>query len=74
MSTPADTIDAKGGPAAFAEALGIEPDRVRMMKHRNKLPRSIWPEITEAFPDLTTKKLKEIEAARTLQEEPVRNG
>lgn len=62
--TAADIITAKGGPAAFAEAIGATPGAVRLMKHRNKLPRSVWPEISKAFPDLTLDRLLEVERAR----------
>lgn len=62
FETAADLIDAKGGPAAVAKAIGSDPGAVRMMKHRNKLPRAVWPEIVEAYPDVTLDKLKAIEA------------
>ena len=61
--TASEIIETKGGPAAFAAALGIDAERVRAMKHRNKLPRSVWPEIQTAFPDLTLKVLRASEAA-----------
>lgn len=61
--TAAQIIEEKGGSAAFAKACGVEPSAVRMMKHRNKLPRSAWPEIMTAFPDLTLEVLKATEAA-----------
>ncbi len=32
-----------------------------MMKHRNKLPRPVWPEILTAFPDITLEGLKALE-------------
>lgn len=51
--TASQIIDAKGGSAAFAKAAGLEPTAVRMMKHRNKLPRAAWPEIMTAFADIT---------------------
>lgn len=59
----AQIIESKGGSAAFAKACGLEPSAVRMMKHRNKLPRSAWPEIMTAFPDLTLDVLRASEAA-----------
>lgn len=61
--TPAQLIEDKGGPAAFARAIGRDPTAVRMMKHRQSLPRAIWPEIIEAFPDITLDDLKAIEQA-----------
>jgi hypothetical protein len=62
FQTAADLIDAKGGPAAFAKAIGSDPGAVRMMKHRNKLPRTVWPEIVEAYQDISLSDLKAIEA------------
>lgn len=61
--TAAQIIEDKGGSAAFAKACGLEPSAVRMMKHRNKLPRTVWPEIMTAFPDLTLDVLKASENA-----------
>jgi hypothetical protein len=61
--TAAQIIEEKGGSAAFAKACGLEPSAVRMMKHRNKLPRSVWPEVMTAFPDLTLDVLMVTEAA-----------
>lgn len=57
----ADEIDAHGGPAKFAEAIGQTPGVVRAWKHRGIIPRSAWPEIIEAFPDLTLARLKQLE-------------
>jgi hypothetical protein len=61
FQTAAELIEAKGGPAAFAKAIGSDPGAVRMMKHRNKLPRTVWPEIVEAYEDITLADLKAIE-------------
>ena len=63
MQTPAQIIDAHGGPAAFAAAIGKEPTAVRMMKNRNKLSRTVWPEVMRAFPDLTLDVLLNAEEA-----------
>lgn len=60
---PAQIIDAKGGPAKFAEAIGSTPGAVRMMKLRRKFPRTVWPEIMTAYPEFTLEKLKQIERA-----------
>lgn len=59
--TPSELIDEKGGSAAFARAIGADAGAVRMMKHRNKLPRSAWPEIQKAF-DLGLDDMLAIEA------------
>jgi hypothetical protein len=63
IKTPSQLIDAKGGPAVFAKAIKVEPSAARMMKHRNKIPRSAWPEIIEAFPDVSMADLKALEQA-----------
>jgi hypothetical protein len=63
QETAAELIERKGGAASFARAIGHEASAVRMMKHRNKLPRAAWPEILEAFPDVSIADLKAIESA-----------
>jgi hypothetical protein len=63
-SPAAQLIDEKGGPAVFAAAIGKEPGAVRMMKHRGSLPRSVWPEIQRAFPDVTLEVLLKTEEGR----------
>lgn len=59
--TASDVIEAKG-VAAFADALVMPRETVRQWKHRNILPRSKWPEIMDAFPDLTLARLRRMEA------------
>lgn len=54
-------IEGKGGSAAVAKAIGVEPSAVRMMKHRGKFPRAVWPEIMTAYPDITLEVLKATE-------------
>jgi hypothetical protein len=69
--TPAEFIDQKGGPAAMTRAINevSPPDKqitsgaVALWRHRNKLPRTAWPEIVEAFPGTTLDELKAVEAA-----------
>lgn len=63
VKTPAQLIEAKGGSAVFARAIGYDPGAVRMMRYRNKFPRSAWPDIGLAFPDLDTEALLLAEAA-----------
>lgn len=58
--TPADVIKEKG-VAAFAEKLGKEKRTIEMWRFRNRLPRTSWPEITQAFPDLDIETLKRLE-------------
>ena len=55
-------IEEKGGPTAFAKAVGKNPGAVRLWKHRNYFPRSAWPEINSAFPDLALDVLRAVEA------------
>ena len=47
-----------GGTAGFAGALGVSTGVVRMWRHRNRIPRSVWPEVIEAFPAVTLDALK----------------
>lgn len=56
-------IHDKGGPQAMAEVIGRTAGAVRMMKHRKRIPREVWPELVEAYPDVTLDTLKQIEAA-----------
>ena len=56
-----DFIDSRGGATAVARATGYKPGTVALWRHRNKLPRTAWPEIIEAFPDVTIDALREIE-------------
>lgn len=60
--TPAKIIDEKGA-AHIAERLNKPVGTVRVWKTRNCIPRSAWPEISAAFPDLTTERLLELERA-----------
>lgn len=59
--TPAEFIDRNGGPTKVASATGYKPGAVALWRHRNKIPRSAWPEIVEAFPEITLAKLKAME-------------
>jgi hypothetical protein len=62
VQTVEQFIDAKGGPAVIARATGYKPGAVALWRHRNKLPRTAWPEIIEAF-GVSLDELKAIEAA-----------
>lgn len=65
--TPANFIRKElGGATNVAKRTGKTPSAVRMWVHRDVVPRSVWPDLLEAFPDLTLKRLKEIEAATRL--------
>jgi hypothetical protein len=61
VHSPAALIDATG-VSVMAEKLKMRAGTIRMWKHRNTLPRSAWPELARAFPDLTLDKLQKIEA------------
>ena len=64
MSTsPAEIIDAKGGPIEFAQKIGAKVEEVRVWKSRNRLPRTRWLEIHQAYPDLTLDVLRGAEQA-----------
>lgn len=56
-------IDAKGGNAAVAKATGYKAGAVGLWRHRNRIPRSAWPEILQAFAEVTLDDLLAIEAA-----------
>jgi hypothetical protein len=53
MASAADIIDQLGKPAEVAAKIGVDPVVVRMWKHRNKLPRTMWPELLQAYPSIT---------------------
>lgn len=70
--TPRELIHAKGGPAKMEADLKpfaasadreIKQGAISVAGNRNRLPRAWWPELQQAYPDLTVEKLKEIEAA-----------
>lgn len=64
LRTAAEIIDAKGGPAAIERATGHKAGAVSVWRHRNRIPRSAWPEIMTAFPDITLDVLKATEASK----------
>lgn len=59
--SPAELITDKG-VSPIAEATKAQPVTVRMWRYRNQIPRSVWPELVRAFPDLTLEKLVKLEA------------
>ena len=63
-SGAAEIIDENGGAAAFALRVGRSAGAVRLWKHRNLIPRDAWPEIIQAFPEVTMERLlgSEVEA------------
>lgn len=70
IETASQFIDEKGGPAAVASKVGRKSGAVRLWKHRGVLPRDAWPEIVDAYPDMTLDRLKEIEQARQTRDDP----
>lgn len=60
--TVADIIDSRGAKT-IGDRTGIPVGRIRVWKHRQRIPRSAWPDLIEAFPDLTLEALKQAEAA-----------
>ncbi len=59
--TPISFIDGRGGPTAVAVATGYNVGAVNLWRHRNKIPRSAWPEVLTAYSDVTIADLLEIE-------------
>lgn len=59
--TPAQVIKDKGA-ATIAHALGVKAVNVRVWRHRNAFPRSVWPDLIAAFPDLDIDALRAMEA------------
>lgn len=51
-----------GGPHLVAEKLNTSPEAVRMWAFRNAIPRRVWPDVIDAFPNVTLDKLRLIEA------------
>lgn len=58
-----DFIEQKGGNSAVAAATGYGKGAVGLWRHRNKLPRTAWPEILKAYPDVSLDDLLKLEAA-----------
>lgn len=55
-------IDSLGGDDAFAAALAVPVGTVRVWKTRGRLPRTVWPEVMQAWPHVGLPKLIEIES------------
>lgn len=53
-----------GGDEAAAERLHRTPGAVRMWAHRKAIPRTIWPEILDAYDGVTLDDLKALESAQ----------
>lgn len=63
MITAEQFIEARGGTTTVANSTGYKPGAVALWKHRNKLPRTAWPEIVRAYPDVSIEDLLKVEAA-----------
>lgn len=55
-------IDELGGTQTVASKTGHTPGNVRKWRCVRKLPRSVWPEVLEAFPQVTLERLRALEA------------
>lgn len=53
--------DKLGGDEAAAQKLERSLGAVRMWAHRKAIPRPIWPEIIDAYPNVTLDDLKALE-------------
>ena len=53
MPTHRDIIKNNGGARAVAEALRVRTETVRMWLFRERIPRTAWPELIQAFPTIT---------------------
>lgn len=62
-NTVPEFIDDRGGPTKVAAAIGYKPGAIHLWRHRKKVPRTAWPDLLDAFPDLTIDDLKALEAA-----------
>lgn len=51
-----------GGAQTVADQLRTSPEAVRMWVWRNAIPRRVWPELIESFPNVTIDRLKAVEA------------
>ena len=55
MSHPAATlIDELGGRRTIADATGFTVGSIDLWRHRNRIPRTAWPELQQAFPTTAT--------------------
>ena len=71
--TPAELIKEKGAKA-IADATGFNAGTVRMWRLRNRIPRTVWPDLCAAFPELSLLVLQRIESAGAQPGEQVRTA
>lgn len=65
----AEVIDALGGTAQFARAVGMKPNTAKMAKSRDSIAPAWWPAVTGAAvaverQDITVERLAELAARR----------
>lgn len=65
----AQIIDDLGGPAIIAEALAITEGAVRLWRHREKIPRTAWPDLFLRFPGAVS--MDELRASEPIKAEIV---
>jgi len=56
-----DWIDLKT-PQTLSVVLGVEVGAIRVWRHRRIIPRNVWPEIMERFPEVGLRDLTDMEA------------
>lgn len=59
----AQLVSDLGGAQVVAEALKTKERTVHMWIHRKGIPRARWPEVIDAFPQMTLDRLREVERA-----------
>ena len=59
----AQFIDQMGGPSKVARAINYAPGAVAQWKVKRRIPRSAWPEIMTAWPEVTLDALMAVERA-----------
>jgi hypothetical protein len=57
----AQLVGELGGPDALAGKLNVKPATVKMWAFRGAVPRRVWPELLDAYPDMTLDRLKDVE-------------
>lgn len=70
--TVADIISDLGGTDEVAGRLSQKPGTVRMWRFRRNIPRTVWPDIQVAFPQVSLATL--LDAEREGQGAPANDG
>ena len=66
MQKTAAQLIAETGVRTLSEKLGVEQTTIRMWKSRNRIPRSAWPDLMDAFPAITIQVLRQTELSETV--------